>query len=293
MSRNNSITKQSSNGNAKLPAFHFYIGDWKKDAAVQALSVTDRGVWLECLFLMHDSSERGVLLLNGTPPTIDELARLIGTDKETLTHALTALKNKKICDVREDGALVSRRMVADEANRTQCVKNGLKGGNPKLLNPTLNPPLNPHANQNPEDESESEYEDLNLKKNSQPPGPPLEQRGKHIRMSPDDWQKLQNEFGNTLKIELPEADRWIEDNKTCDKNARKYARPAHNHYLFFRGWLRRNLESGPKVAHLNGHQAAPRPQPPPFKPPKPTPPPTPEQRANVKKLIGDFFEGKT
>lgn len=287
MKHKNLIPEQNSNGKGKLPALHFYPGDWAKDPGIQALDLFHRGLWLELLFRMHESPERGVLLLNGKPYPIEALAHALRVDKQILTNGLTKLLDYGVASMREDGAIFSRRMVRDEDVRQKRIKAGFMGGNPDLLKQKSTKDTNagylcP--------ESENETEDLNLKKNSRPPSPPLEQRGKHLRMTPDDWQKLENEFGSAVKTELPEADRWIEDNKTCDKNARKYARSGHNHYLFFRGWLKRNVESVPKIAHSNGHNPPPRPQPPPFKPPKPTPPPTPEQRAEAKKLTSEFFE---
>ena len=289
MSHSNQIPEQNLDGKGKPPAFQLYPGDLKRDVALQTLDPLSKLVWYECLFLMHDTEERGVLVMNGKPMTDAQIARAINLDNQIVTKALTEIKASGVCSVREDGAIYCRRMVRDEAIRQKRIKAGFMGGNPNLLKQNLTkgqPNTQPHVNQNTEDEDE----DLNLKKNSQPPGPPLEQRGKHLRMTPADWQKLENEFGNALKTELPEADRWIEDNKTCDKNARKYARSGHNHYLFFRGWLKRNVESVPKIAHSNGHNPPPRPQPPPFKPPKQPPPPTPEQRAQAKKLTSEFFE---
>ena len=51
----------------KLPAIQFYPGDWHKDQGVQALDLLQRGAWFELLLMMHDSDERGVLLVNGAP----------------------------------------------------------------------------------------------------------------------------------------------------------------------------------------------------------------------------------
>jgi hypothetical protein len=45
----------------KRPAFQFYPGDWRNNAKLRRCSWEARGVWIECMGLMHDSDEYGVL----------------------------------------------------------------------------------------------------------------------------------------------------------------------------------------------------------------------------------------
>jgi hypothetical protein len=119
----------------KLPAIQFYPADWRKDPAVQALNFHDRGVWFEILCLMHESSERGVLLLNGIPMPEDALARMLGLDKQILTTTLTTLLTYGAAKRRDaDGAIYSSRMVKDEKIIQIRREAGKKGGNPLLLN---------------------------------------------------------------------------------------------------------------------------------------------------------------
>lgn len=105
----------------KLPAFQFYPGDWKKDIGVQSLSMHDRGVWMEMLFLMHESSRRGVLLLGDKAMTVEVLARLLGLTKESVSETIDNLVS---CGVTEreqrTGALINRRMLRDEETRAEA-----------------------------------------------------------------------------------------------------------------------------------------------------------------------------
>jgi hypothetical protein len=118
----------------KMPAFQFYPADWRKDPGVQALDFHDRGVWFEILCIMHESDERGVLLLNGRPMPEPALARMLGLDNQILTTTLTNLVTYGVASRREsDGALVSRRMVKDEALCQVRREAGKKGGNPSLV----------------------------------------------------------------------------------------------------------------------------------------------------------------
>jgi hypothetical protein len=120
---------------SKLPAFQFYPGDWRKDPGVQSLSFHDRGVWFEILLLMHESDERGRLLLNGKKMPEDALARLLGLDNQILTTTLTTLLTYGVASVCEEtGCIVCRRMVRDEQLREVRKKAGKLGGNPNLVN---------------------------------------------------------------------------------------------------------------------------------------------------------------
>ena len=126
----------------KLPAIQFYPGDWHKDQGVQALDLMQRGAWFELLLMMHDSDERGVLLVNGQPMPDAVIARRLGLDNQSANQILTTLLTYGVASRREaDGALFCRRMVKDENLRQVRTAAGKKGGNPRLLNQS--------ANQNP------------------------------------------------------------------------------------------------------------------------------------------------
>lgn len=120
---------------SKLPAFQFYPGDWRKDAGVQALNFHDRGVWFEILCFMHESEQRGKLLLNGRPMSESALSKLLGLDNQILTTTLTTLLEYGVVSkCVSTGALMSRRMVRDEEIREVRKSCGKLGGNPNLLN---------------------------------------------------------------------------------------------------------------------------------------------------------------
>jgi hypothetical protein len=118
----------------KLPAIQFYVGDWRKDPSVQSLNYHDRGVWFEMICLMHESEERGKLVLNGQPMPIDALARLLGLDKQILTTTLTTLLTYGVASQCPDTGIISnRRMIRDEEIRKIRANAGKLGGNPALL----------------------------------------------------------------------------------------------------------------------------------------------------------------
>jgi hypothetical protein len=118
----------------KMPALQFYPADWRKDLAVQSLGYFDRGVWFEMLCLMHESSERGVMLLNGAPMPEEVIARLLGLDNQTFNQTLTTLLTYGVAKRRQpDNAIFSKRMVDDEKICQIRREAGKLGGNPALL----------------------------------------------------------------------------------------------------------------------------------------------------------------
>jgi len=120
---------------SKLPSIQFYPADWRKDPGIRALSYEDRGIWFEILCIMHESEQRGVLLLNGKSMSNTALAHILGLDKQTLTKALTNILEVGVASLDEEsGALINRRMVRDEKLRQVRTNCGKLGGNPRLLN---------------------------------------------------------------------------------------------------------------------------------------------------------------
>lgn len=143
----------------KLPALQFYVGDWRKDLGVQSLTFKDRGIWFEMLCLMHESEDRGKLVLKGKAITDDHIARILGLDNQIFKDTLTSLLESGVA-VRDpdSGAIMSKRMVKDENIRKVRKECGKQGGNPNLVNqkPTTKVKVTPKLNAESEDEDESE-----------------------------------------------------------------------------------------------------------------------------------------
>jgi len=148
---------------SKLPAFQFYPSDWRSDNGVQSLSYFERGVWFEILCLMHESEQRGKLLLNGKPMPDDALARLLGLDKQNLTKTLTTILDYGVATRLSDGTLVNRRMLRDEELRKIRTEAGKKGGNPILVNQNSSK-TEKEVNQNSTPSSSSSSSSSNKKK---------------------------------------------------------------------------------------------------------------------------------
>ncbi len=119
----------------KMPAFQFYPSDWRSDPGVQSLSYHERGVWFEMLCMMHESSQRGKLLLNGKAMPIDALARALGLLKQDTEIVVEKLIEYGVASRNPKNSVIfSRRMVKDEHLRNVRKKCGEMGGNPNLVN---------------------------------------------------------------------------------------------------------------------------------------------------------------
>ena len=123
---------------SKLPAMQFYPGDWKRDIGIQSLDLETRGAWFEILLLMHDSEERGKLLLNGEKMPDEILAKLLGVDSSKILAICSKLVASGVANVcQTTGALINRRMVREALeNKSLSEKRaeaGRKGGLSKAL----------------------------------------------------------------------------------------------------------------------------------------------------------------
>lgn len=118
-----------------LPYMKFYVRDWISDPELRMASMAARGLWMECLCLMHQGRRRGYLETpSGRPIKGDDLARLTGTFKGELQGLMDELLGHGIPSVEEEtGVWYSRRMVAEQAKAEKCSEAGRRGGgNPSL-----------------------------------------------------------------------------------------------------------------------------------------------------------------
>lgn len=111
----------------KRPSFQFYPADWRKDAELQSCSIAARGLWVEMLCIMHESSLYGHLAINGKPMTAAQLARLVGESEKTIKALLEELEGAGVFSTSCEGCIFSRRMVKDEEVRNIKAEAG-KGG---------------------------------------------------------------------------------------------------------------------------------------------------------------------
>jgi hypothetical protein len=98
----------------KLPAIQFYTSDWLLDHAVQRLTSSGRGIWINLLCHMSENSERGYIT-----GTVDQLARWANVSRAELIAFIAEAADTQIRDIQlgeREGRPTSLRRVFDEFN---------------------------------------------------------------------------------------------------------------------------------------------------------------------------------
>ncbi|MBX7200323.1 MAG: hypothetical protein K1X51_13230 [Rhodospirillaceae bacterium] len=142
------------------PWFKFYPSDWRADQMLRLCSPAARGLWLECMCLMHEARPYGHLLVNGRAVTDAQLGVLAGIPPDQTANLIAELDAAGVFSRRDDGVIYSRRMTRDAEKAAAGAVYGKRGGNPALMarvNPASKDGGSPRV-QNPEPESESESE---------------------------------------------------------------------------------------------------------------------------------------
>lgn len=115
----------------KLPAYLHYAKDWLTDPNLLRCSKAAKGVWQDILDVMFLNCVRGVACNeDGTPWADHEIARAIGGDLIENVQSINELIAKGVARRNSSGALFSRRMVADEKERTLASVRMRKHRNP-------------------------------------------------------------------------------------------------------------------------------------------------------------------
>ena len=115
----------------RQPFMKWYPTDWRADPALRMCSLAARGLWIELIGYMHEGEPYGHLTINGVPPTIEDVAALVGRPMAEVRKAWSELEQRQVFS-REGDAIYSRRMVRDKAKAEKDRENGKGGGNPRL-----------------------------------------------------------------------------------------------------------------------------------------------------------------
>lgn len=108
------------------PWIKFYPRDWRGDQALRAVSVAARGLWIECLCIMHEAKPYGHLLLNGEPVGNDALARMAGASLDETAALLAELEKAGVFSRSREGVIYSRRMTKDYGRAVKGAKSAKK-----------------------------------------------------------------------------------------------------------------------------------------------------------------------
>ena len=115
----------------KRPAFQFYPGDWMKDPALALCTLRARGLLIELMCVMHESSTYGALVAHdGRALTKEQILRVARASvAEGAMEALDELiANGVIKHEHERNYYYSARMMRDEEIRQKKARAGSLGG---------------------------------------------------------------------------------------------------------------------------------------------------------------------
>lgn len=134
---------------SSTPWLKFYPRDWRGDQALRACSVAARGLWMECLCIMHEAKPYGHLLLNGSPVGDDTLARMAGTSVDEVQALMAELRQAGVFSVTREGVVLSRRMTKDFGKAQKGAKAAKKRWSQVAGTTTENAPPNGSPIENP------------------------------------------------------------------------------------------------------------------------------------------------
>lgn len=114
------------------PYSNFFWSDYQGDPKLRMCGFAARGLWMEILAIMHQSTPRGYLLIEGINPNTAQLASLCGGSVSEVKKLSRELLTAGVPSVDDKGVWYSRRMIRENRKSEINRENGKKGGNPKL-----------------------------------------------------------------------------------------------------------------------------------------------------------------
>lgn len=144
----------------------FWPQDWQTDPGLRSCSLAARGLWIECVAIMHGAEPYGHLAINGAMPSAKRLATMVGSTEREVERLLLELAEAGVFSREADGTIYSRRMVRDakashEGREAVTKRWANKGPSETPNSPPITPPNSPPCSL--ETEAEAETEDTSLR----------------------------------------------------------------------------------------------------------------------------------
>lgn len=114
----------------RRPWLKWYPSDWRADKAVRLCSAEARGVWLECINLMHEGEPYGYLTTDsGSPYSHLDLAREASLSLAEVKRGMAELERRQVFSRTEDGIVFSRKLVRTADISDKRAASGKTGAN--------------------------------------------------------------------------------------------------------------------------------------------------------------------
>jgi len=148
------------------PWFKFQPAAWRGDQALRAVSLAARGLWIECLCIMHEAKPYGHLVLNGTAIGDETLARMTGVPVDEVRGLMAELRQAGVLSMASTGVVLSRRMVKDHERANL----GRRSANRRWAQAAETPAQSGAPNRSANGPPNAETEELRFPPNAPQPG---------------------------------------------------------------------------------------------------------------------------
>jgi hypothetical protein len=155
---------------SKLRWSKLWWADWENDPALRLCSLAAQGLWMRCLCLAANADPYGHVLVAGKPPSIAQLARIVGAQGSQVRNLIAELERNGVLSRSDRGAIVSRRMVRDGAEHATKSRVGSLGGNP-ALGRVQNP--NPPSGNGLDNQADKRVDKVEAEAHAEAESPPL------------------------------------------------------------------------------------------------------------------------
>ena len=81
---------------SKLRWSKLWWGDWENDPALRLCSLAAQGLWMRMLCMAAAADPYGHVLVAGKPPSIAQLARIVGAQGSQVRHLVEELERNRV-----------------------------------------------------------------------------------------------------------------------------------------------------------------------------------------------------
>ncbi|MFS8037707.1 hypothetical protein ACI7BZ_12230 [Xanthobacter sp. AM11] len=198
------------------PWMKFYPRDWRGDHALRAVSMAARGLWMECLCIMHEAKPYGHLLINGVAVEGDVLARMVGASADDVSVLMAELQKAGVLSVTRAGVVFSRRMVNDYGRAQKGSKAARKRWSQGAENSDENDRPNGYPNGTPITHMPEGRDNIREKSSAGSTGLEPRKPRKVGCLCPGDWMPKTTHFDLAKTLGRPPA--WVSEQAELMRN---------------------------------------------------------------------------
>lgn len=232
-----------------MPWLKWDLDDWCDDPELKLCSLASQGLLPRLMQVMARADVYGHLRIGGAEAELVQVSRVSGVNHQTVRRCLRELEQMGVLK-RNGNGLYSQRMLSDRDKWLKKHEDGSKGGNPKLVNPSLNHKVNQILKVDIEEEVRTKNKEVEVEPNDF--SNLCQQWQEEIDMQPPantfnrlrellDWLSLQITIGD---LDLKPAAEIISEEISL--LATKY--PGKQNIAYLEGTVHRKLEEQNGVA---------------------------------------------